>query len=230
MAVLDLTSTGWSEYDEAGNIAISGTGNEIVTGTDVSRLITEQCYIRRDYGSGYFGDISPGHKFKIRRTAHLSYGIYCALSYSNFIGDDLETGYGIASKNLLTLLFVGNAAPQFQIASSHGTGTLHTDTSITLSDSTDYWPLLTRSGATATAVIYDDEAQTSDVDTIQVTEDSAVTYQYLWASSSWADGPTGKTMSVVAADYDLQEGAGGATGKSNPLYGSLGGPLSGVIG
>ncbi len=100
---------------------------------------------------------------------------------------------------------------------------------------TQYWYELERDEAVGTygtiyLRIYSNSSRTTLLDTLSIAlHTSLKDYRYLYVTNT-LDDAGGSSATGYSQNYDLMEAVGGATGKSNPLYGPLGGPLYGPIG
>jgi len=99
-----------------------------------------------------------------------------------------------------------------------------------LTADTLFYSTMTRDGNTLYWDIYNDSARTDLFDFANITiVNTSQTFEYMFATSS-INFAEANTISGYVQNIDLNEVGAGATGKSNPLYGPLGGPLSGAIG
>lgn len=159
-------------------------------------------YVYKDFDAAHFADFT--HLLRTQASFFSANSTGAAFwAVSNAI-DDMFGWYGSNDEALFLMWFKsagGSVNVYLYDAETH-----LNDTASGLSLSTDYYPRVTRAGATLTCILYETAARDAGVfDTISVAVNAARTYRYAFPVSSYNNG-SANNVSFVSADLDIGEG------------------------
>lgn len=196
--------TTFTEVDPNGHLSKNATH------VDHKGYRNEDCYLNKSYGANHFGDFT--HLINLKPVGHgaTNYGASYFWMLSVDTVDDFnglttasKTGIGVTDWYL-----AGTGKGHYISVEETYLGTRYTASALYLTEGTQYYLTIIKSGTNLTANVYTNSARTTLLGTRSLTLHADHKCKYIFAGNTYNDGTdTNKWVDVDIDNLDLQEGA-----------------------
>lgn len=190
--------TTYTEVDPNSNIGLVGTNH-----IDHYNTRTEDAYLYKDKGAGYFTDFEHLVDARSDFFQTYSYGLFWVLSnvVDDFAAIHSTGGYGLPA---IAVFFynAGGGIWHIRLLETDGNGNWWYD-SYSCSPNTWYYLTIEKTGTALTCKIYSDSARTTLLDTLSLTLQADHDFRYVFGCDTYHSGSG--AMNVDIENLDLRE-------------------------